>query len=143
MFALSDALVWWLLAGMAVAAELFIGMFYLLMLAVGLAAGARAAHLGLSPGAQMLCAAVLGSALVLVCYGVRRRRAGLSSPPDRDLKLDIGERVMVEQWQADGTASVRYRGAQWTAIPAPGTLPTCGLHRVRDLEGNHLVLEKI
>ena len=37
---------WWLMAGAAVVAELLTGTFYLLMLAIGLAAGALAAHLG-------------------------------------------------------------------------------------------------
>jgi membrane protein implicated in regulation of membrane protease activity len=38
----NPATVWWVVAGLAVAAELATGTFYLLMLAVGLAAGAVA-----------------------------------------------------------------------------------------------------
>ena len=37
---------WWLAAGVLVVAELATGTFYLLMLALGLAAGALAAHAG-------------------------------------------------------------------------------------------------
>ena len=45
---ISMATFWWVLAGAAVAVELATGTFYLLMIALGLAAGAIAAHLGLS-----------------------------------------------------------------------------------------------
>ena len=40
--------VWWLITGGLVAAELATGTFYLLMLALGAAAAAVAAHLGLA-----------------------------------------------------------------------------------------------
>jgi membrane protein implicated in regulation of membrane protease activity len=43
---ISATTVWWVLAGIAVAVELATGTFYLLMLALGLAAGAVASHLG-------------------------------------------------------------------------------------------------
>ena len=41
---MSESTIWWLLAGAAVAAELVTGTFYLLMLTVGLVAGAIAAY---------------------------------------------------------------------------------------------------
>ena len=37
---MAESTVWWLLAGVAVAAELVTGTFYLLMIALGLASGA-------------------------------------------------------------------------------------------------------
>ena len=43
---LSSASLWWVAAGIAVAVELATGTFYLLMIALGLAAAAIAAHLG-------------------------------------------------------------------------------------------------
>ena len=42
---MEESTIWWLLAGVAVVTELLTGTFYLLMLAVGLAAAALAAHL--------------------------------------------------------------------------------------------------
>ena len=39
---------WWIAVGLLVAAEMFTGTFYLLMLAIGMTAGAVAAHLRLS-----------------------------------------------------------------------------------------------
>ena len=41
----SIATLWWVAAGIVVAAELATGTFYLLMIALGLAAGAVAGHL--------------------------------------------------------------------------------------------------
>ena len=43
---MEQSTIWWLAAGIVVAAELLTGSFYLLMLALGLAAAAIAAHLG-------------------------------------------------------------------------------------------------
>ena len=43
---MADSTLWWLLAGAAVAVELLTGTFYLLMLGIGVAAGALAAHAG-------------------------------------------------------------------------------------------------
>ena len=57
---MEESTIWWLLAGGVVAAELLTGTFYLLMLAVGLAAAAIAAHLGLSTALQIVTAAVVG-----------------------------------------------------------------------------------
>ena len=39
--------IWWVLTGVVIATELATGTIYLLMISVGLAAGAIAAHLGL------------------------------------------------------------------------------------------------
>lgn len=133
---------WWLLAGLAVLAELLTGTFYLLMLAIGLAAGAVAAHAGLGAAAQTLLSAVVGVATVLAAYFVRRRRPGdLSARADRSVNLDVGETVHVEAWQADGTAIVKYRGASWTAIHRPGVVPVTGPHRVAELVGNRLLVD--
>ena len=44
----NSANIWWVAAGLMVAAELATGSFYLLMVAFGMVAGALAAHLGLA-----------------------------------------------------------------------------------------------
>jgi membrane protein implicated in regulation of membrane protease activity len=141
---MTDATVWWLLAGGLVAVELMVGSFYLLMLALGLAAAALAAHAGVGIAGQYTVAAVVGSAAIVALYMVKRRRP--EDPSVRSLRsvnLDVGENIQVDAWQADGTASVKYRGAQWTAIMANDHPAQVGLHRVSELKGNRLVLEKI
>ncbi|WBY02063.1 NfeD family protein [Ramlibacter tataouinensis] len=140
---MTESTLWWLLTGAAVAAELVTGTFYLLMGAIGLAAGALAAHAGFGMPAQLVTAAVVGGGAVAACYAVRRSLP--AAPPagaNRDVNLDVGETVMVERWQADGTAQVRYRGASWTVSHLPGEIPVAGLHRVREVVGNRLVVEK-
>jgi len=136
--------VWWLIAGAAVVLELLSGTVYLLLLGAGFAAAAIAAHLGAALTSQIAVAAVVGVGAVLVWYLIQRRRP--SEPParaNRDVNLDIGETVMIDSWSVDGTAAVRYRGAQWTAVPRPGNIPTPGPHRVAEVIGNRLVVDRI
>ena len=141
---MTDSALWWSAAGIAVAVELATGTFYLLMLAIGLAAGAIAAHAGGAAPAQFAVAAVVGGAAVTALRLQRRRHP--RPPPARrnaDVNPDIGETVHVDTWQPDGTSLVRYRGANWTVVAAPGTHHTQGTFRVREVVGNRLVVEKI
>ncbi|MBZ0224796.1 MAG: NfeD family protein [Comamonas sp.] len=141
---LNAATLWWLATGVVVIVELLSGTFYLLMLAIGLAAGAIAAHLGLAGVAQIVVCAVIGSGAVFAAYWVKRHRPG--DPParaDRSVNLDVGERIQVDAWEPDGTAMVKYRGANWTAIHRPDVAPVPGPHRVVELVGNRLMLEPV
>ncbi|MBA2960849.1 MULTISPECIES: NfeD family protein [Ramlibacter] len=141
---MAESTVWWLLAGAAVAVELVTGSFYLLMLAIGLSAAAMAAHGGAALPAQLVTAAVVGGGAVGAWHVVRGRRpAGPSASANPDVNLDIGETVVVEAWQPDGTAQVRYRGARWTVAHLPGAVPAPGPHRVREVVGNRLIVEKL
>src|SRR5450432_2748207 len=94
---------WWIAAGVAVAAELATGTFYLLMIALGLAAGAVAAHLGLIDSGQFVVAAIVGGGATAIWDWRRRSRRGPAVPTarDRDVNLDIGERVHVSDWATD------------------------------------------
>ncbi len=135
--------IWWLLAGAAVAVELLTGTFYLLMLAMGMAAGALAAHAGASLTVQMLVAAVVGGGAVMLWYLRRDQRP--AEPPAQsnvNVNLDIGETIHIATWNPDGTADVHYRGARWTAIHRPGVTPSAGTHRVAELVGNRLLVDK-
>ncbi|MBW0172034.1 MAG: NfeD family protein [Hydrogenophaga sp.] len=141
---MSDSTLWWLLAGSAVALELFTGTFYLLMLAIGMAAAALSAHLGAGTTVQLIVAALVGSAAVVGWYFLKQRTAGDPSVRSlRSVNLDVGEVLQIDEWQADGTASVKYRGAQWTVIQRPGNAPTPGSYRVAELVGNRLLVDKM
>lgn len=141
---MADSTLWWLLAGAAVVVELLTGTFYLLMLGIGMAAGALAAHAGAGQSTQLVAAAIVGGGAVAGWHLVRRRHF---SPRSRgagtNLDLDAGERVTVDAWKADNTSTVRYRGTVWTAVPAGGTPEGTGPHRVRHVDGSKLVVEKI
>ena len=141
---MAESTVWWLLAGAAVAVELVTGTFYLLMLAIGLAAGAIAAHAGAAIALQLVIAAVVGGGAVTAWHLLRGRRpADLPASANPDVNLDVGETVVVDTWLPDGTAHVRYRGATWTVAHAPGAVPSAGAHRVREVVGSRLIVEKI
>ena len=134
---------WWLLAGAAVAIELLTGTFYLLMVALGLAAGAVAAHLGTSVTLQLLSASVVGGGAVIGWHLLRdRSRTEPPAQANANVNLDIGETLQITAWNPDGTADVQYRGANWTAMHRPGVSPTPGTHRVAELVGSRLLVDK-
>ena len=143
---MAESSIWWLLAGAAVAIELATGTFYLLMMSIGMAAAAIAAHLGLPVTWQILTAAIVGGGAVAMWHWQSSKRPkALPSNANPDVHIDIGEPVHVTKWNADGTASVKYRGANWTAILATPTLvpPAAGQFRIKELLGNRLVIEKL
>ncbi|MBA2675012.1 NfeD family protein [Ramlibacter sp.] len=141
---MAESTIWWLLAGAAVGIELLTGTFYLLMLAIGLAAGALAAHAGAGLTLQLLVGAAIGGGAVAVWHALRGRKAApAAANANRDVNLDIGETVQVELWHSDGTAKVKYRGAQWTVSSVTGAPQGTGAHRVREVVGSRLVVEKI
>jgi len=140
---MADSTVWWLLTGATVVLELLTGTFYLLMLAIGLMAGAVSAHLGLGLAGQFVLAAFIGTVTTAGLYFYRRRRP--SDPSVRSLRsvnLDVGEIIQINDWQPDGTALVRYRGAQWQVITRSGQPEGTGSFRVAELVGNRLLVEK-
>lgn len=139
----STSTAWWLAAGMLVAAELATGTFYLLMLALGAAAGALAAHAGIGLTAQLAAAAIVGGGATVAWHLRRSRRpATLPAQVNPDVNLDIGSTVQVPQWQPDGTARVPYRGSSWDVRHIGGGAPQPGLHVIRAVEGTRLLLER-
>lgn len=139
---LSVATFWWVAAGVVVAAELATGTFYLLMMALGLVGAAVAAHLGFAVPWQIAAAALVGGGATALWHWRRAARTTASEPVarNRDVNLDIGERVTVESWETDHTARVSYRGSVWKARRQPGVPELTGQHVVQAVEGNWLVL---
>jgi membrane protein implicated in regulation of membrane protease activity len=136
---LGASTLWWLAAGVLVALEVSSGSFYLLMLALGCAAGAVAAHAGLGSAGQMVTAALVGGGAT-AAWHVRRARHPKSLPAaaNRNVNIDIGETVHVEAWDSDGTARVSYRGSAWTVRHAGDGPPAAGQHTIVAVHGNHL-----
>jgi membrane protein implicated in regulation of membrane protease activity len=130
---------WWLAAGVLVAAELATGTFYLLMLGLGCAAGALAAHAGQGGTVQMVAAAVLGAGAT-TAWHLKRLRQPVAAPAEsnRDVNLDIGQHLHVAQWSGDGSARVPYRGASWAVRYAGSGLPQPGEHVIVALNGSEL-----
>ena len=137
----SAATGWWVLAGGLVAVELATGTFYLLMTAVGAAAAALAAHAGLGSSAQFVAAALVGGGAT-AAWHFKRARQPQSAPAasNRDVVLDIGETLHIEQWQPDGTARAQYRGAAWAVRYDGEGTPAPGRHRIVALHGSELAV---
>lgn len=140
---MADSTIWWLLAAGLVALELITGTFFLLMLAVGVAAGAIAAHLGFDFTTQLIAAGVLGGGSIVAWQRWRKRFVQTpSARANRDVNLDIGQIVQVESWEPDGTSRVRYRGADWTvqsqSLQPP---PSPGVFQIVAVEGSRLVVK--
>jgi membrane protein implicated in regulation of membrane protease activity len=138
---------WWLLALALGIVEMLTGTFYLLVLAIGCAAGGVAAWLGVPTVWQLVVAALLsvvGWGLLHRWHPIRRRAGEATS--DRDVLLDIGERVTVLAWDEQGRAQVSYRGANWAAELHPvaaGHQPVAGQYEIRGIVGNRLQLAPI
>ena len=141
---MANSTLWWLIAGAAIVLELVSGTIYLLLLGIGFAAAAMAAHLGAGIAVQIVVAAVIGVGAVGAWYLLRRgRNADAPSRSNRNVNLDIGERIHVDTWQPDGTATVRYRGAQWTVVSRNGSATAPGDHQVVEMVGSRLVVDRI
>ncbi|MYN28407.1 NfeD family protein [Duganella levis] len=138
---MSDWSYWLAAAGVTVILELFSGTFYLLMIAIGLVAGAVAAFLGLGEVVSLLVAAVVGVAATVVLrrsrYGKQQQR--VQAERDPNVNLDIGQTVNVPAWQ-DGAARVMYRGALWDVELAPGSNAAPGPYTIREVRGSRLIV---
>lgn len=137
---MSDAMGWLVAAGVLVVLELFSGTFYLLMIALGLAAGALAALLGLGAAMQMLAAALVGVIATALLHRSRFGHRGRSDPArDPNVNIDIGQRLEVPHWE-DGRARVKYRGALWDVELGPGAQAQPGTFRIVEVQGSRLIV---
>ena len=139
----SNASVWWVAAGVAVAAELATGTFYLLMIALGLAAGAIAAHLGLARAGAVRRRGRVGGGATALWHWRRTARAG-AAPADGARPRRQPRHRRARPRRRVGRRPHRARAA--TAARAgrracsPGAPPAPGEHVVAAVEGNWLVL---
>lgn len=141
---MTDWAMWFVLAGLAIAVELFTGTFYLLMIAIGLAAGGALALLGGTLEWQLLGAALVG----FIAVGLLRRsrfgkRRTEDAARDPNINLDIGQSIRVEQWTNHDhvhLARVRYRGAEWDVELASGSPVQAGNFIIREIRGSRLIV---
>jgi membrane protein implicated in regulation of membrane protease activity len=131
---------WLIVAGVLVMAELMTGTFYLLMLSLGATAAALTAYADSTLTWQIVAAALVGGG-ANVLWHVKKPLS--NDAQDSNVHLDIGETVTVDVWDAQGHTQVKHRGAQWAAVCAANATPEPGLHRICEMQGNRLVLEKI
>ena len=141
---MSHSVIWFVMAFALLIAELLTGTFYLLMVAIGCAVGGLVAMMGGGVPLQLVIGAAVGIAATLVLrrtrWGLRQSRGDATA--NRDVILDIGEVVQVDTWQ-NGAASVRYRGAQWSAMLEPGAPATTGAQVIKAIRGSTLVVAPV
>lgn len=143
---METATLWWIAAAVLVIAEMLTGTVYLLAVATGAVAGALASHAGAALTAQIAIAAAVSTLATLLWHfsKLRERRSKTSSvEANPNVNQDIGAQVQVDSWNADGTAQINYRGAQWTVLPLHNADRISGPHRVKEVIGNRFVVEKI
>ena len=137
---MSEWMIWLAAAGVLVICELFAGTFYLLMVALGVAAGGIAAWCGAGMPVQTVTAAVIG---VLATVLLRRtkygRRVKVDVARDPNVNLDIGQRIVVREWR-DGRARVMYRGAMWDVELVPGGAIGDGEYTIQAMLGSRLIV---
>lgn len=140
---MAQSTLWWLATGGLIALELLSGTFYLLMMALGLAAAAMCAHAGLAPSWQWICAALVGGGSVLAWWAYQRQHPDHApAQSNQDVLLDLGARVQVDHWQDDQSCTVHYRGAQWQAQLLPGERAEPGTFEIVQIVGSRLILKK-
>lgn len=135
---------WLVVAGVVVIIELFTGTFYLLMISIGLLAGAFAAIGGLGTELQMIAAAIVGALATLALhkskYGWREAKDASRDP---NVNMDIGQRITVQQWQDQGsgkfTARAMYRGAMWD-VELQHSAGYAGVYIIEEIQGSRLMV---
>jgi len=140
---MADSTIWWVLAGTTIAIELVSGTFYLLMLSIGFVAAALAAHTGTGIPIQLAVAAAIGGGSVIALRHYRKITAATGETANQHTNLDVGATVHVEAWSPDGSSTVKYRGANWNASLVTGATPSSGSHRIVEVVGSRLILEKL
>lgn len=131
---------WWIAAGALAAAELLVGTFYLLMLALGCVAGGLAHAFGAPPAMQYAVAAVVALVALLLLRRSRfERKQRRDASADPDINLDIGATLEIPDWH-DGHARVPYRGSEWDVELASGERADARFYQVCAVRGNCLVM---
>lgn len=129
---------WWFVTALILAGvEMATGTFYVLMLALAAALGGIAALAGLDMTWQYSLAGLAAIVGTVVLYRIRAARPA-SVPADNN--LDIGQPVKVLRWNEDGTARVRYRGADWDAAAESADTPRTDQLYIKSAQANKLIL---
>lgn len=137
-------MIWLAVAGILVAIEIFSGTFYLLMIAIGLAAGGLTAMAGAHFSVQFVVAGVVGLLVTLI---LRKSRLFRKPHPQRNpaIYLDIGQTLDVGKWEKPDNgnyrARVNYRGAPWDVELLPDGKPVAGQFVIREIRGAILLVD--
>lgn len=141
----NTAMLWWSVAGGLVVAEIVLGfsVLYLLMFALGAAAGAVAAHLDLGLVVQITSAAITAFVATLALHRFRpRRNQQVAVNANPDAHIDVGMQLIVPDSELVSQGRVMYRGSQWPARTDDGSPLSAGTYRIAALDHIQLVLSR-
>ena len=140
---MADWVIWFSVAGLLVVIELFTGSIYLLMIALGMAAGGVVAYLGFSVSHQLFAAGIVGFAGTLA---LRMSRLARKKNPahDPNVNFDIGNTLLIDEWESVSNGSsvsrAAYRGAMWDVELESGAQAISGLFVIRETRANRLIV---
>jgi len=138
-------MIWAALAGIVVILELFSGTFYLLMISIGMVAGALVAAIGGTSALQLVIAGAVGClATVLLHRSKYGWKGNAHAERDPNVNMDIGQLIEVGQWNADGhgrfSARVSYRGAMWDVELHQG-VGEPGRYLIQEVQGSKFIVK--
>ncbi len=143
-----DWVLWFAIAGILVAVEIFTGTFYLLILATACAFGGLAAISGLNVAFQLIVAGVMGFVATFLLKKSRfNPQRKLAPEYDPNVNLDIGKTLTVNEWQlVEGGANkarVSYRGTMWDVELGHGGQAKSGLFVIQEIRFNRLIVNNV
>lgn len=135
-----ETYIWFVVAFGLLVAELLTGTFYLLVIAIALAAAGLAAWLGAPVALQFVVAAVIGLGGSMWLRTTRFGRRLHERADDRVQNMDVGQTLRVDAWTPSRTARASYRGSVWDVELAPGEQPSSGEFVIREIHANRLIV---
>lgn len=131
---------WFGVAALFLLLEMATGTFYLLLVALGLAASGMAAYADLSLVWQIASGLVVSLIGLAVLFRRRQSKARVATQSNPNVVQDIGKTVIVDAWDENGRARVFYRGAHWSARIDAGQPAQPGEHYIQAVQGLTLIL---
>lgn len=131
---------WFGVAALFLLLEMATGTFYLLLVALGLAASGMAAYAGLSLVWQIVSGLVVSLIGLGVLHRYRQSKGHVPTQSNPNVVQDIGRSVMVDAWDENGQASVVYRGSNWSARIDADQPVQPGEHYIHAVQGLTLIL---
>lgn len=138
---LTSYYIWFVVALCLAGGELCTGTFYLLAVAIGVAAGGLSDLLGASIPLSLIITAMVSMLIFVVLHRSKKRQQYTQDDPAQS--LDIGQTVTIISWLDKKHARIQYRGTQWDAelVRENGDAPT-SLYEIVGQKNNTFLIRK-
>lgn len=139
-------LIWFVIAGGCLIAELFSGTFYLLIFGVAFGLAGIVGLFNVAFIVQLLIVLIASIGGLAIVRKSRLKAKNKVMNDDSDLSLDIGQKITISAWRNEGDAFVattKYRGASWQVRYQRNEPPIPGTYQIVAVDGNVLVVNKV